>query len=308
MRRVLMLANVVSGTASAGHHAFKIVELLSRQDCIVTLYPIDPRHDLTAEKAISETKGLFDTVVCYGGDGTMNHVVNTLINEKLQVPICYIPGGSTNDFAKSIYNGTVPSLEKICRTLTDGKLFYYDIGSLNDTYFNYVAAFGAFTHVSYSTSQNVKNAIGYGAYILGVLAAIPESIGYRTHVRLEYDDGVLENDCFIGAVSNTTAVGGMKPVVLNNAELNDGLFEILLIKTPADIAELNDTLTQLTRGNTDNNLVTVVQTKKARFTFDSEVSWTLDGEDGGSWSEVEFSVHPGAIPILLPDGGSGKKA
>ena len=300
MKRVLLLANTVSGTASAGHYIYNIIRELSRQDCLVTAYPIDPHEDMTAEKVIAEATGTFDAIVCYGGDGTMNHVINTMMTEGLDVPVCYVPGGSTNDFARSVYGGTIPSQEEICDSVTDGKLFRYDIGSINGRYFNYVAAFGAFTHVSYSTSQNVKNAIGYGAYVLGVLAAIPESIGYRTHARVEYNGGVVENDFFIGAVSNTTAVGGMKPAVLNEARLDDGLFEILLIKTPEDIAELNDTLTQLTRGNIDNQLVTVIHTGAAKFTFAEDVRWTLDGEDGGSLSEAQFLVHPGAVGLMLP--------
>ncbi len=302
MKRVLLLANTVSGTAAAGQHVFNIIRELSKRGCLVAAYAIDPYEDMTAEKAIAEAAGTFDAIVCYGGDGTMNHVINTMMAEGIDVPLCYIPGGSTNDFAKSVYGGTVPTPEKICSAFTGGRLFRYDIGSVNGRYFNYVAAFGAFTHVSYSTSQNVKNAIGYGAYVLGVLAAIPESIGYRTHARLEYDGGVIENDFFIGAVSNTTAVGGMKPAILNNARLDDGLFEILLIKTPEDIAELNDTLTQLTRGSIDNKLVTVIHTDTARFTFGEDVRWTLDGEDGGSFAEAQFRVHPGAVGLLLPEG------
>lgn len=301
MKRVLLLANTISGTASAGHHVFDMIRSLTEQGCLVTAYPIDPHADLTAERAIAEAKGSFDAIVCCGGDGTMNHVINTMMTEDVHVPLSYIPGGSTNDFARSVYDGSIPVQESICAAVTAGRLFRYDIGSINDRYFNYVAAFGAFTHVSYRTSQNVKNAIGYGAYVLGVLAAIPESIGYKTHARLEYDGGMIENDFFIGAISNTTAVGGMKPVILNNARLDDGLFEILLIKTPEDIAELNDTLTQLTRGSIDNRLVTVIHTASARFTFTEEVPWTLDGEDGGSLMEAQFIVHPGAVSLMLPE-------
>ena len=138
IRNVLVFCNETKDPS--GEHTNRLLSYLRGHGIRIFTFHQGLPDDVTR---IDQAEGHgIELALVLGGDGTMNHVVNTLINEKLQVPVCYIPGGSTNDFAKSIYNGTIPSLEKICRSFTDGRLFYYDIGSINDTYFNYVAAFG----------------------------------------------------------------------------------------------------------------------------------------------------------------------
>jgi diacylglycerol kinase family enzyme len=120
---------------------------------------------------ILETRGgAFDVLACYGGDGTLNHMVNTMMKRKIQKPIGYIPGGSTNDFAKNFTDAG--DVHSFCRTIAEGVPFAYDIGTLNGNYFNYVAAFGAFTDVSYSTDQVTKNMLGHNAYIFSAVGSL----------------------------------------------------------------------------------------------------------------------------------------
>ena len=66
-----------------------------------------------------------------------------------------------------------------------GKPFCYDVGKFNDRYFNYVAAFGAFTDVSYLTSQDEKNSLGYLAYVIEGLKRLPVGRKFVAHAKRE---------------------------------------------------------------------------------------------------------------------------
>lgn len=148
----------------------------------------------------------YDYVVCSGGDGTMNEVANGMmrLHEK---PICgYIPAGTVNDFASSL---RIPKVMRHAAELvTQGKVFRCDLGSFNDKFFTYVAGFGAFTEVSYTTPQEWKNMLGKTAYFIEGLKHLAEIKPH--HMRITYDEGVVEDDFVLGLVSNSVSVAGYK--------------------------------------------------------------------------------------------------
>ncbi|MFR1306339.1 diacylglycerol/lipid kinase family protein [Hominenteromicrobium sp.] len=88
-------------------------------------------------------------IVCIGGDGTLNAVINGMLGAGVRLPITYIPAGTTNDFARTL---RLPRrIGDMRRVLTAGRDVEIDAGRFNDGYFSYVASFGAFTKCSYAT-------------------------------------------------------------------------------------------------------------------------------------------------------------
>ena len=279
-KKILLFSNGTSGTNSAVNHLFDIIRLLSKQHCIVTVYPIIPSEGLLSENVLAHLHENYDVIACCGGDGTLNHIVNQILKNNIHLPIGYIPTGSTNDFSRSINNGKSLSLEEQCQAIASGTRFYYDVGRINDTYFSYIAAFGAFTRVSYDTSQRLKNTLGYAAYALNAIASIPEGLAYHTHVSYQHDGVQDEGDYIFGAVANTNSIAGVQSPLVSNAELDDGQFEVILIRQPNNLIDINRILSKLTSGDTDDNYVTVFKTNHIQFAFDEETAWTLDGEKG----------------------------
>ena len=55
--------------------------------------------------------------------------------------------------------GKTLTLEEQCTAIAEGNTFAYDVGKVNDRYFNYIAAFGAFTKVSYDTPTEMEECI-----------------------------------------------------------------------------------------------------------------------------------------------------
>lgn len=302
MKRVLFLVNAASGMKNAISNLFNMVTILTKNDCLVTVYPIVPADGLVSENVPEILKEReFDVIACCGGDGTLNHVVNMMMKNDIHLPVGYIPTGSTNDFSKSMNRGRSLSLEEQCIAIAEGNTFSYDIGKLNDMYFNYVAAFGAFTKVSYDTPQKWKNALGYGAYVLNMISNIPGGLTYRKHVRYEYDNGIGEGEFIFGAVSNTLSVAGIQSPLVKNSVLNDGKFEVILISAPKNINDMNLIVQKMLSGNTDDMHVIKFETSHIKFYFDEDMNWTLDGEEycGGKEAEIE-NCHE-AIELFIAE-------
>ena len=293
MRKLLLIINPVAGRNQAQADLFKMVRVFAEHDCEVTVYPTRGPQDCT-RKVLTDA-GRFDLVVCCGGDGTLNEMVSGMMQREEPVPMGYIPLGSTNDFAASLH---LPShVEEAALRCVEGTAFHMDVGSLNDRYFNYIAAFGAFTEASYATPQQIKNALGHLAYILeGV-----KSLGrlQPIHVRITADGETFEEDYLFGAVTNTVSLGGVLRLDPSRVLLDDGMYELLLVKNPQNPAEAQAMLSALMLQNYDGPLVRMLRASDILFESNHEISWTIDGEFGGSFSTTHILNNKNAVTLMV---------
>ena len=293
MRKLLLIINPVAGRNQAQADLFKMVRVFAEHDCEVTVYPTQGPQDCT-RKVLADA-GRFDLVVCCGGDGTLNEMVSGMMQREDPVPMGYIPLGSTNDFAASLH---LPShVEEAALRCVEGTAFHMDVGSLNDRYFNYIAAFGAFTEASYATPQQIKNALGHLAYILeGV-----KSLGrlQPIHVRITADGETFEEDYLFGAVTNTVSLGGVLRLDPSRVLLDDGMYELLLVKNPQNPAEAQAMLSALMLQNYDGPLVRMLRASDILFESNHEISWTIDGEFGGSFSTTHILNNKNAVTLMV---------
>ena len=240
----------------------------------------------------------FDMVTCLGGDGSLSEVAAGMmrLKENLRRPIGYIPLGTTNDVAKTLGISFKPV--EAAKSILTGSPMHYDIGQFGfDSYFTYVAAFGAFTEVSYGTPQETKQALGQLAYMIEGIRSLGNIKDY--HAIVEYDGGVLEDDFIFGAVTNSTSVAGMVRLDSGRVSLSDGLFEMLLVRKPADIIATGDILTSVLSADFSGPNVLFLKSSEVRFMFSDSVAWTRDGEDGGSHRDVYIvNRHPGVDIIV----------
>ncbi len=293
--------NGAAGKMNMEKSLYRIIEKLSLHHYETTVYPILPKKGLTSEKILAHMEEPYDMVICGGGDGTLNHVINGLMMlDPSKRPILgYLPSGSTNDFAKSVH---IPEdIMKATDVLFRGKQFSYDIGCFNDRYFNYIAAFGAFSKISYSTDQSFKNALGHAAYILNGLVTLQENIAYKCHMQIEADGEKMEDDYVFGAVYSATSVGGFRVGYVPDVELDDGRFELLLIKAPENFGDLNKILTAIVNRDLRSPYLSVMQVKELKLHAEENASWTLDGEYGGEYRDAEIRIYRKAITIMVED-------
>lgn len=273
MKKLLLILNPCSGKKKACHALADVVNVFNRGGYDVTVYITAARGDAT--KVVAQRAPEFDLVVCAGGDGTFNETISGLLAGGHDTPIGYLPAGSTNDFASSLHLSK--NLVEAARDIVEGTPRRLDVGRFNDRYFSYVASFGAFTRASYATSQNVKNALGHLAYIL---SGIKELAYIRSRrLRFTLDDGrVLEDEYIFGAISNSTSVAGILTLSEDLVDMNDGVFELLLVRKPENLLELNDCVLALTTQDYHTPMLTFTSARSVEIEAPEDMDWTLDGE------------------------------
>ncbi len=296
-KKVLLIVNPCAGRSKSKSYIFDIINKFSAAD-----YEFDVKTTTGSGDATEFVKKYatdHDIVVCCGGDGTFNETINGVMSLSRRIPIGYIPAGSTNDLANTI--GLPTDIDKSTDTILAGKTHTYDIGMFNNRFFCYVASFGVGVEFSYNTPQKMKNLLGHYAYILNgfVLNLIPTLKNIKPiHIKIEYDDKTLEDDFYFGAISNSTSVAGIFKFDENEVKLDDGKFELLLVRRLSGPMGAFGMFKQMKRREFDGDKLIFLKSSNIKMTFDEGVPWTLDGEYGGSPKEVRFSVLKKAIDII----------
>ena len=293
MKKLLFVFNPFSGKALIRNYLMDIVDIMVKADYEVTIYPTQCAGD-AKEKVQKEAAG-YDLVVCSGGDGTLDETVTGLMNSKKQVPLGYIPAGSTNDFANSV--GIPKDMVAAAHAAVNGAPFACDIGRFNDKNFVYVAAFGLFTAVSYTTSQEWKNVLGHTAYVLEGIKSLHEIPSFL--MQVEFNNCCIQDEFIYGMITNSTSVGGFKGMTGQDVQLDDGVFEVTLIKKPKNPMELNEIIASLVNLVDDTNMIYSFKTGQVKFTAKQAIPWTLDGEFGGDHVEVAIENLKQAIAIQV---------
>ena len=289
MKKLLFIYNCHAGRQKARNGLADMLDVFAREGYEITAHPTQCRGDAARTAAASRK---YDRVVCCGGDGTLNETVTGLmeIPQEERPVLGYIPTGSANDFARNV--DLPKTFAGMAEVACGGVPRTCDLGRMNDLYFTYVAAFGLFTKVSYATSQANKNLLGHFAYILGGVGELTSIPSY--HVKVETSDGfVTEGDYIYGMVGNTVSVGGLVKLPRDQILLDDGLFEVILLKKPKTPKDLQDILTALaTQKMTSGRVVEGFTASKVTFTSQEELAWTVDGEFGGKRSVTHIENLP----------------
>ena len=292
---MLLIVNPHAGRGSIKNHALDIIDLFVRAGYRVTCRTTQQSGDPT--EIIQEMGGEFDRVICCGGDGTVNEALNGVMSLQKRPELGIIPAGVANDYAYSL--GIPPKAVKAARVAAEGYPFQIDVGTFNGRYFSYVAAFGLFTDVTYKTSQQLKNALGSLAYGLEAMRRLAAVKSY--HLCVKHDGGYVEDDFIIGLFSNSVSVAGFR-TAHRQALLDDGMLEIALVRMPTAMEQLQDIIDVLRNVESISTLksdfLTFIRTAKATVTSTEPVDWTVDGESGGSHTEIEIAIEPRAITVI----------
>ena len=295
MKNLLFVVNPRSGREQLKTRLLDIIDLFNKHGYKVTIHITQDSQD--AAEVVRECAGGQDLLVCSGGDGTLNEVVSGLmsIDESRRPPVGYIPSGSTNDYASSL--ALPKKLLNAAQTAVAGRPFPVDVGQFGpEKYFVYVAAFGAFTEVSYSTPQETKNLLGHQAYMLEAVKRIPTLKSYT--MRFEWEGRELEEEFILGLVTNTISIGGFKGLGGLDVALDDGEFEVLLIRRPRMPKDIASIASYLVQKEGENDCVYQFRAKKLRICSQEPVDWSLDGEFGGSHKEILIENHNRAVTLL----------
>ena len=292
MKKMLFIVNPYSGQGKIKNKLCTVLDIFMKAGYEVTIHLT--QAPLDARKQARERAKKYDRLVCCGGDGTLDEVVSGVLESGAHVSIGYIPAGSTNDFSKSL---KLPvDMSKAALTAAKGIPKKFDVGRLNERNFVYVAAFGAFTEISYKTPQEVKNVLGYLAYLVEGAKSLKDIKAYP--MKVEYDGKEVEGDYMVGMITNSISVAGMKLPSIKDSLLDDGLFEVLLVKMPQNLIELQSVVSELLTGKVNSKYIHFFRAGSLHMTSLQEVSWTVDGEYGGTYQEVTVENCRQAICLV----------
>lgn len=293
--RLLFVYNPNAGKAKIGAGLSKFIDIFSDAGYEVIAYPTKKKLDARDLVADYLERHACDRIVCAGGDGTLNEVVNGSMTSEERVPIGYIPAGTTNDFAYTL--GIPTEKIKAAKAAVSGRMFCCDVGKFQDQFFTYTAAFGLFTDVSYDTPQNFKNALGRTAYILSGISRLTQI--KPCTLCIEYDGETVEGDFLYGMVANTNSVGGFKNLITKEIVLDDGYYEMLLVRMPQNILDLQAIIAELTKGELNHGNIFYARVNELKFHSFHPIPWTLDGEFGGEHTEGSIEILPRAVPYIV---------
>lgn len=294
MKKLLFVFNPKAGKGIIKNELFNIVDIFTKDGYDVTVYPTQYSGD-GGRKLKEEATG-YDLVVASGGDGTLSEAVSAMLTLDKRIPLGYIPTGSTNDVAASL--GLPTKAVECAKAIAKGVYFDYDIGQFNgDTNFVYVAAFGAFTEVSYETPQQYKNRFGFAAYLVEAMRRVTEIHGYD--LTIEHDGETIEGSFALGLISNAQSIAGMKNFIQDGVCYDDGLFEVCLIKTPSNAIELSSILADAAINKLTGPAFVTFRTSGLKIKSEQPMAWSLDGESGGVHNEVEITNLKQAIRLKI---------
>lgn len=295
--KLLFIYNPRAGKAQIRSNLLDIIDIFTKAGYEVTARPTQSAGD--AIQAVRNLlPGSFEIIVCCGGDGTLDEVVTGMMQCKLPIPVGYIPAGSTNDFAHSLH---IPkNMIKAAEQIISGSSFACDVGIFNDDIFVYIAAFGLFTDVSYETKQDMKNMLGHMAYVLEGMKRLPTIKPYR--VKVICAEIETEEEFLFGMITNSISVGGFKGITGKTVQLDDGKFEVMLIRQPANAMELNSLMAALLNRNISAECMLCFKTSHMIMETVDELPWTLDGEFGGKHRKVTITNAKKALNLIGVEG------
>lgn len=292
MKKMLFIMNPCSGQKRANRFLPEILSTFNEAGYDVLVHMTAGPGD--GDKTVRRLGAGMDAIVCCGGDGTFNDVVSGLLHSGLDVPVGYIPAGTTNDFANSLKLPT--DVMEATRAIVEGTPVAYDAGKFGDRYFSYVASFGAFTRASYATPQNIKNALGHTAYVLEGIQELSQL--RKEHVRMDIGGRIVEDDFLFGAISNSTSVGGILTLDPSQVDMRDGLLEVLLVRAPRNLGELTECIQALKSQKYNCEMITFCSAPRITVYSDPDMPWTLDGEREEGHGEVVVENQHLAVKLL----------
>ncbi len=294
-RSLMLIINPMAGRGSYRISFGDATHVLAEGGYRTTLFFTARRGDAT--RFAAQYAAEYDVVACIGGDGTLSEVLTGLMMLDNPPPIGYFPMGTANDVATTLALPKNDPVAAAKRILT-GTPHPFDVGGFGEKdYFAYIAAFGAFTEVSYATPQDQKKMLGHLAYVLQGMQQLPKI--EPIHTVVEYDGGVLEGNFLYGSVSNSTSVAGIVRLPDTMVSLGDGLNELVLVRDPGTVANFAELVSAVLSERFDSEKLIILHTKKARFRFDYPVAWTRDGEAGGEYRDIMIRNIPCPVKLIF---------
>ena len=293
-KKLMLVVNPLAGRKTSAKKLAEVCRVLYECDWTVSVF-VTAAHG-EAKQLVMQRAAQFERVVCMGGDGTFNEVVSGMVQAGLDIPVGFVPCGSTNDFAKM--HGLSADVKKAAQQAGGDVLKHFDVAAFNDEIITFHGAFGWFASVVNSTPQDAKNILGYAAYVLDGIKDVSALRAVQASFTLP--DGTRhEGEYIYGGILSTLSLGGN--IVSFPKELvrvDDGMFEVFLIRMPKDVVELSELLFLLSTGVLESKYTEFFRISEMQVRSESNMNWSLDGEPApGDGTAADVRVLPQRLQL-----------
>lgn len=292
-----MRALVAYNKFSGKNKALKKLSYICTQ--LKTKYEIVEHFKSTGPKSLTEhikTCGfIYDLIVVIGGDGSVNEVVNGIMNLERKPTVAFIPNGTCNDAATTL--GLRKNLKKTMKKILDGSSSKVDIFMINDSYFIYGLAAGCLTEISYDAPHKIKKNVGRFAYYLQGLKSFNST--KPISINLHNSDINISGEYSLFLALNTRYLAGFKLHRKKRIYLDDGNLRVTLIRRTTKIMNIIDFGMFLLFGEAYKHNISHFDLKE--FSVDSQdlVGYNTDGEKFGKKKHIDVKVIPQAIDLII---------
>ena len=296
MRKLKLIYNPNSGDKTFKLNLDICASVLQNADYEVHLFRSQVPGDIT-EHIKQMPADVYDAVVVSGGDGTINLVINALLNCNIAVPIGIIPSGTANDFATFLR--IPPDPVEACKIIAQGNLISSDAGKANDTYFINVCGAGLLTNISQNIDNNFKSALGKLAYYIKGLEQIPNFEAFQ--VRITNSTQVIIDDLYFFIVLNSSGAGGFENLS-SYSEINDGKLDFIGFRQ-MPIIELAKMFLKVLKGDylDDSNIIYFQDSYIKIENLSDKLNFSetdVDGESGPNMP-VTITTLPNALQFFV---------
>ena len=279
-KKALFIYNPLSGNREISEELNEVVRRFMKHKILLTIIRLE--DSVYDELGYILKNTAYDFVIGSGGDGTIVAIARNMINNNITKPYAVIGSGTCNNFASNI--NMSPALYKAIDQIAKQKTSVVDVGYLeNGGMFLSSLAVGIFAETSFETNSDLKEWLGPLAYYL---QGITKLSNIKTNkFTIKTDNGIIEEMAYMVLVLNGNNVGSMSGILSDTVNLQDGLFEIIIVKetpNPIDIANL---LVKLVKGEDFTQTSFIRVEKSSYFEIDSDdknLGVSLDGEKGPS--------------------------
>lgn len=272
--KILLFYNPNSGNRVFPTHLDKIVERFQKKKQLIVPVRAERSDILTRFFNLIDFHE-YKKIIIAGGDGTINTVVNAMIKNNVDIPLSIFPTGTANDFA--YYFDLPADINELLKISTDEFYTYSDVGMAGDKAFVNVMALGMLVDISQKTDPVAKNTLGVVSYYLKGMAEIPKM--KSLHIKITTDKETIETDMLFMLIMNGRSAGGFNHIA-PKAEINDGLFDVVLIKS-IPLVELPNLFFSVMSGqHYDHKNVIYFKTSHLKLESKDKIISDVDGETG----------------------------
>lgn len=297
-RKIIYFINPISGTRNKGLVIEKIKEKTQQQNIPFEILHTNAAGNYFYLKEKIDNEGITDIVIC-GGDGTINKVVNSLLDVDVKVGI--IPMGSGNGLALA---AKIPKqVDKALDIIFNGKAKYIDAFFINDSFSCMLCGLGFDAQVAHDFANQQSR--GLSTYVKqtinNFLVAQPYSF------EITNAGSSFRTEAYFISIANSNQFGN-NFTIAPKASLSDGLLDVVVVKKMSKLRLLLTVLKQITKGDISeynektfhDKDVLYFQTDKLIIRNLDKAPLHIDGDPATTAGKFSFEIIPDAFKLIQP--------